>query len=65
MFSLFERKPDHVLFDLAEAGRRISELPQDDPYRALMGEKKHDARLTRLLARGEDCEQIRFEWLQG
>lgn len=35
MFSLFEGKPDHPLFDLAEAKRQISELPQDDHYKAL------------------------------
>ena len=54
-----------LLYDLAEAGRRISELPQDGHYAALMGEKSHDIRLTQLLAEGEDYEQIRFEWLQG
>ncbi|HLP99310.1 MAG TPA: hypothetical protein VK149_12800 [Sideroxyarcus sp.] len=35
MFSLFEAKPDHPLFDLAEAKRLIAELPQDDPRKAL------------------------------
>ncbi|ADE10565.1 hypothetical protein [Sideroxydans lithotrophicus] len=35
MFSLFEGKPDHPLFDLAEARRLIAELPEDDHYKAL------------------------------
>src|SRR5512135_2957636 len=36
MFSLFERKPEHPLFDLEEARRLISELPEDDHYKALV-----------------------------
>lgn len=35
MFSLFEGKPDHPLFDLDEAKRLIAELPEDDPRKAL------------------------------
>jgi len=35
MFSLFEGKPDHPLFDLEEARRLIAELPEDDQYKAL------------------------------
>lgn len=35
MFSLFEGKPDHPLFDLEEARYLISELPQDDARKAL------------------------------
>ena len=35
MFSLFERKPDHPLFNLEEARRLISELPEDDHSKAL------------------------------
>ena len=35
MFSLFEAKPDHPLFDLDEARRLIAELPEDDRYKAL------------------------------
>lgn len=35
MFSLFEGRPDHPLFDLAEARRLISELPDDDQRKAL------------------------------
>jgi len=35
MFSLFEGKPDHPLFDLEEAGRLIAELPEDDHAKAL------------------------------
>ena len=35
MFSLFEGKPDHPLFDLEEARRLISELPEDDHRKAL------------------------------
>ncbi|MBI4808874.1 MAG: hypothetical protein HY799_08015 [Nitrosomonadales bacterium] len=35
MFSLFEGKPDHPLFDLDEARRLIAELPEDDLSKAL------------------------------
>ena len=35
MFSLFEGKPDHPLFDLEEARRLISELPENDQRKAL------------------------------
>ncbi len=35
MFSLFEGKPDHPLFDLQETRRLISELPADDHHKAL------------------------------
>jgi hypothetical protein len=35
MFSLFEGKPDHPLFDMNEARRLISELPGDDQRKAL------------------------------
>lgn len=35
MFSLFEGKPDHPLFDLDEAKRLIAELPEDDLVKAL------------------------------
>ena len=32
-------------------------------YQALMGEKSREMRLARLLAEGEDFEQVGFEWL--
>lgn len=35
MFKLFGEKPDHPLFDMDETKRLISELPQDDPRKAL------------------------------
>jgi hypothetical protein len=35
MFSLFEEKPDHPLFNLEEARRLLSELPADDLLRSL------------------------------
>ena len=38
MFSIpriFEGKPDHPLFDVEEAGRRLAELPKDNAIRAL------------------------------
>ncbi len=35
MFKLFGERPDHPLFDHDEAKRLISELPQDDPRKAL------------------------------
>lgn len=35
MFSMFEGKPDHPLFDLDEAKRMIDELPDDDQRKAL------------------------------
>jgi hypothetical protein len=35
MFSLFEGKPDHPLFDLDEAKRLIAELPEDDQPKSL------------------------------
>jgi len=33
-------------------------------YQALMGEKSREIKLTRLLAEGEDYEQVGFEWLE-
>lgn len=35
MFSMFEGKPDHPLFDLDETKRLIAELPEDDQPKAL------------------------------
>ena len=38
MFSIpkiFEGKPDHPLFDVKEAGRRLAELPKDNDFKAL------------------------------
>ncbi len=35
MFSLFQGKPDHPLFDLDETRRLIAELPADDHHKAL------------------------------
>lgn len=35
MFKLFGTKPDHPLFDLDETKRLISELPRDEPRKAL------------------------------
>jgi hypothetical protein len=34
-------------------------------YQALMSEKSREIKLTRLIAEGEDYEQIGFEWLGG
>lgn len=34
-------------------------------YQAMMGEKSRDLKLTRLIAEGEDYEQVGFEWLAG
>jgi hypothetical protein len=31
-------------------------------YQALMGEKSSDLKLTRLIAEGEDYEQVALEW---
>lgn len=35
MFKLFGGKPDHPMFDLAEAKRLLAELPPDEPRKAL------------------------------
>lgn len=35
MFKLFGGKPDHPMFDLAEARRLLAELPPDEPRKAL------------------------------
>ncbi|HEX5362930.1 MAG TPA: hypothetical protein VFW59_01550 [Gallionella sp.] len=35
VFNLFGEKPEHPLYDLAEAKRLLAELPQDDPHKAL------------------------------
>lgn len=35
MFKLFDKPPDHPLYDLAEAGRQLAELPHDDVKQAL------------------------------
>ncbi len=35
MFKLFGEKPDHPMYDLDEARRLLSELPQDEPRKAL------------------------------
>ncbi len=44
---------------LMESGRFVA----DSLYQVMMGEKSRDIKLTRLLAEGEDYEQVRFEWL--
>lgn len=35
MFKLFGEKPDHPMYDLGEAERLLSELPEDEPRKAL------------------------------
>ncbi len=35
MFKLFGGKPDHPMYDLDEARRLLSELPKDEPHKAL------------------------------
>jgi len=44
---------------LMESGRFVA----DALYQVMMGEKSRDIKLTRLLAEGEDYEQVGFEWL--
>ena len=44
---------------LMESGRFVV----DTIYQMMMGEKSRDIKLTRLLAEGEDYEQVAFEWL--
>lgn len=36
---------------------------KDAIYQMMMGEKSRDIKLTKLLAEGEDFEQVEFEWL--
>ena len=44
---------------LIESGRFVS----DTLYQVMMGEKSSDIKLTKLLAEGEDYEQVGFVWL--
>lgn len=44
---------------LMETGSYI----QDNIYQMMMGEKSRDIKLTKLIAEGEDYEQVGFQWL--
>ncbi len=44
---------------LMESGHFV----MDSVYQVLMGEQSRDIKLTKLLAEGEDYEQVSFEWL--
>lgn len=35
----------------------------DNTCQAMMGEKSRDLKLTSLIVKGEDYEQVGFEWL--
>jgi hypothetical protein len=45
---------------LMESGSFVA----DALYQMMMGEKSRDIKLTRLIAEGEDYEQVQFEWLK-
>lgn len=45
---------------LMESGSFVA----DALYQMMMGEKSRDIKLTRLIAEGEDYEQVKFEWLK-
>lgn len=60
MFSSFEGKPDHLLFDLVAAKRLSSELPVEYSYKAL---EDVTFRLDSFNATSSGCKprQVRLE----